>query len=52
MEVGFLCDRNNSDTPSSQIDFIKGIILSNLIFYIIVFLMKIFYFMLIMIEKI
>ena len=27
MQVGFLCDRNNSDTPSSQVGFIKGIIL-------------------------
>ena len=27
MQVGFLCDRNNSDTPSSQVGFIKGIII-------------------------
>ena len=27
IQVGFLCDRNNSDTPSSKVSFIKGIIL-------------------------
>ena len=27
MQVGFLCDRNKADTPTSQIGFIKGIIL-------------------------
>ena len=27
MQVGFLCDRNNADIPTSQIGFIKGIIL-------------------------
>jgi calcium/calmodulin-dependent 3',5'-cyclic nucleotide phosphodiesterase len=27
MQVGFLCERNNADIPTSQIGFIKGIIL-------------------------
>ena len=27
MQVGFLCDRNTADTPTSQVGFIKGIIL-------------------------
>ena len=27
IQVGFLCDRNNADTPRSQVGFIKGIVL-------------------------
>jgi hypothetical protein len=27
LQIGFLCDRNNADTPRSQVGFIKGIVL-------------------------